>query len=108
MFTRLANSGLARFWPVQPGHIARGLHGAGPHRPYSNDNLPGFRPPAVTGKRRSPTPALACHWFLRDGRLQCCWHPVTNDARTGDSEGEHPLPGAARSPTRSPCFALVG
>jgi hypothetical protein len=55
---------------------------------HSNDNLPGFRRPAEAGKRRSPTPALACHWFNRDGRLECHWQAETSDAPTGTSD-EH-------------------
>jgi hypothetical protein len=43
---------------------------------HSNDNLPGRRRPA--GERRSPPPALACHWSLNDsdGRLECRWETV--------------------------------
>jgi hypothetical protein len=64
MFTRLAKSGLAKFRLVQPRRSAPGLHETKfSNRPYCNDNLPGFRRPAVVGKRRSPTPALACHWI---------------------------------------------
>jgi hypothetical protein len=49
MFTRLAKSGLVKFWPVQPQRIAQGLHRAELfNRSYSNDNLPGFRRPAAT------------------------------------------------------------
>jgi hypothetical protein len=80
MFTRLAKSGLAKFRLVQPRRIAPGLHEAGlSNRTYSNDNLSGFRRPAVVGKRRSPTPALACHWLDRDGRLECHWQVETSD-----------------------------
>jgi hypothetical protein len=109
MFTRLAKSGLARLWPIQPGRIAPIPREAGLHRPYSNDNLPGFRLPAGTGTRRSPTPALACHWVDRNGRLECCWHPVTGDAPAGGFDEEHPLPGrvVGRPPVRSRCLALV-
>src|SRR5258708_34049374 len=73
--TRLARSGLAKLWPVQPRHIAARLHEIRLfHRPYSNDNLPGLRHPK--GQRRVPSPALTCHWLDRNGRLECCWHPV--------------------------------
>jgi hypothetical protein len=64
MFTRLA-----KFRPFEPSQvIPRGTKAA-----YSNDNLPGRRRPA--GERRSPPPALACHWHLNesDGRLECHW-----------------------------------
>jgi hypothetical protein len=85
MFTRLAKSGLVRFWPVQPRRVAPGLHAAGlSNRVYCNDNLPGFRRPAAAGKRRSPTPALACHWFNRNGRLECRWQ--TEPAVPAESE----------------------
>ena len=47
MFTRLAKSGLARFWPVQPQPVAPGLRRATPpNTTCSNGNLPGFRRPA--------------------------------------------------------------
>jgi hypothetical protein len=45
---------------------------------HSNDNLPGFRRPAAMGKRRAPTPVLACHWFNRNGRLECRWQIETS------------------------------
>jgi len=75
MFTRLAKSRLADLTlgglrPLQPRRIA--LRGAGffDDTP-SNDNLPGLRRPK--GQRRTPSPALACHWFERNGRLECRW-----------------------------------
>jgi hypothetical protein len=97
MFTRLAKSGLASLGLVksrlvQPQSIAPApLRAAGlSNNTYSNDNLPGFRRPAAAGKRRSPTPALACHWFDRDGRLECRWRPGSNDAPTGSfNDHEH-------------------
>jgi hypothetical protein len=81
MFTRLAKSGLASLGLVkprliQPQPIARAVGLS--NRTYSNDNLPGFRRPAAAGKRRSPTPALTCHWFTHDGRLECSWHVEAN------------------------------
>jgi hypothetical protein len=75
MFKRLAKS-----WLAQSRRAAPGLRPAITH---CNDNLPGFRRPAAAGKRRAPTPALACHWLHRDGRLECCWHLKTDDAPTG-------------------------
>src|ERR1700687_1255289 len=88
MFRRLAKSGLVKFWPVQPQRITPWLHEAGlSHRTYSNDNLPGFRHPAAAGKRRFPTPALACHWFYRNGRLECRWQ-VADEAPIADA-AEH-------------------
>jgi len=112
MFTRLAKSGLVKFRLVQPRRIAPGPHEAGlSNRTYSNDNLPGFRRPAVMGKRRSPSPALACHWFDRNGRLECRWHRETDDAPTsGFDEQEHSTQGRAfaRSPIRSRGLTLAG
>ena len=75
MFKRLAKSRLADlkrggFRPLQPRRVA--LRGAGFfNETHSNDNLPGFRHPK--GRRRIPTPALACHWIDRNGRLKCRW-----------------------------------
>jgi len=48
---------------------------------HSNDNLPGLRRPK--GQRRIPTPALVCHWFNRNGRLEC--------RRQAESNGDVPL-----------------
>jgi hypothetical protein len=89
MFKRLAKSGLAKFGLVQPQRIAPGLNEVGlSNRPCSNDNLPKFRRPAVAGRRRSPTAALACHWFDRNGRLECRWHAEPNgDTLIGDFDG---------------------
>jgi hypothetical protein len=80
MFTRLAKFRFVQPWRIAPGPceamfskdmVSRNMH--------SNDNLPGFRRPAATGKRRSPSPALACHWFDRNGRLECGWLAGPND-----------------------------
>jgi hypothetical protein len=101
MFKRLAKSGLVKFWPVQPQPTAQGLHRAElSNRTYSNDNLPGFRHPAAAGKRRSPTPALACHWFYRDGRLECRWQVADEAPAGGFDERRHSTRGraAGRSP----------
>jgi hypothetical protein len=92
MFTRLAKFRLVQPWRTALGPreamfskdmFSRNMH--------SNDNLPGFRRPAATGKRRSPSPALACHWFDRNGRLECRWLAEPNDgAPLGDVvEHEH-------------------
>jgi hypothetical protein len=87
MFTRLAKFRLVQPWRIAPGPrpavFSRDMR--------SNDNLPGFRRPAATGKRRSPSPALACHWFDRNGRLECRWLAEPNDdALLGDVvEHEH-------------------
>jgi hypothetical protein len=68
MFKRLAKFGL-----LEPRGIAPGLQEAMP----ANDNLLGFRRPG--GERRIPSPALACHWFDHNGRLECRWLAETND-----------------------------
>ena len=87
MFKRLAKSRLADlkrggFRPLPPRRVA--LRGAGFFNDtHSNDNLPGFRRPK--GQRRIPTPALVCHWFNRDGRLECRWQAEPgDDAPLGD------------------------
>lgn len=78
MFT-LAKSRLVGFRFMQPRRIAPRLCELVFHEDilsknsHSNDNLPGFRHPAAKGKRGSPPPALACHWFTHNGRLECCW-----------------------------------
>src|ERR1700676_4767218 len=86
MFTRLAKFRLVRPWRIAPGpREAMSSRGMFSRDMHSNDNLPGFRRPAATGKRRSPSPALACHWFDRNGRLECCWLAEPNDdAPLGD------------------------
>jgi hypothetical protein len=80
---------LAEFRPVQLRRIAPGPCQALTHR---NDNLPGRRRPATAGKRRSPTLALACHWFDRDGRLECRWQGESGDDATS-ADGEHRMAG---------------
>jgi hypothetical protein len=82
MFTRLAKSGLARFRPAWPQVLAPRPHQAGVAA-FANDNLPGARRPAASGKRRSPTPVLVCHWLDRDGRLECRWQ--------ADPDGDAPI-----------------
>jgi len=75
MFKRLAKPRLAAFEfrvfrPLKSRRV--GLRRTGFFNDIpSNDNLPGLRRPK--GQRRIPTPALACHWFNRNGRLECRW-----------------------------------
>ena len=94
MFTRLAKFRLVQPWRIAPGPreavFSKDMFSAGvfPRDMHSNDNLPGFRRPAATGKRRSPSPALACHWFNCNGRLECRWQAETSDAPTDDFD-EH-------------------
>jgi hypothetical protein len=59
---------VATFRALTARRIAPGPIGAA----HSNDNLPGFRRPAG-GQRLRPKLALACHWYLIDGRLECRW-----------------------------------
>jgi hypothetical protein len=94
MFKTLAKSGLAKFWPVQPQRIALGPHEVGlSNATHSNDNLPGFRRPK--GQRRIPSPALACRWIDRNGRLECRWRAEPRgDAPIGDFD-EHGTLGRA-------------
>jgi hypothetical protein len=104
MFKRLAKSGLVdfqiadfrlgRFRPLQLRHLA--LRGAGlVDDTHSNDNLPGLRRPK--GRRRIPSPALACHWINRNGRLECRWQVEPNgDAAIGDFDEYRTLSRAPR------------
>jgi hypothetical protein len=76
---------------------------------HSNDNLPGFRRPAATGKRRPPSPALACHWFGRKGRLECRWRPENNgvvDARGHTTMGH--VSGLSSKQPRGRSVTLAG
>jgi hypothetical protein len=83
---RLAAFGLADFKrggfrPLQRRAVLRGA-GFFNETP-SNDNLPGVRHPK--GRRRIPSPALACHWVDRNGRLECRWQAASDgDAPIGD------------------------
>jgi hypothetical protein len=103
MFERLAEFRLVRARRIAPGP-------RGAIMPC-NDNLPGFRRPAEAGQRRSPTPVLACHWFDRNGRLECRWQAETGDAPT-DAIDEHQATGRSRgrlSMLRRGCsMALTG
>jgi hypothetical protein len=85
--SRLAVFGLADvkrggFRPLLPPRAV--LRGAGFFNEIpSNDNLPGLRHPK--GRRRIPSPALACHWVDRNGRLECHWQAASDgDAPIGD------------------------
>src|ERR1700680_3273485 len=115
MFTRLAKFRLVQPWRTAPGPreavFSKDMFSASvfPRDMHSNDNLPGFRRPAAAGKRRSPSPALACHWIDRDGRLECCWHFETTP-RGGFDAPQQSAPDSAceRSTLRSPNLALAG
>src|ERR1700730_15216218 len=98
MFKRLAKSRLADFKfggfrPLQ--RVA--LRGAGFfNETLSNDNLPGLRRPK--GQRRIPTPALVCHWFDRNGRLECRWQAEPNGDAPLSDFGEHGATGRTLRP----------
>jgi len=98
MFTRLAKSGLAKFWPVEPRHIVPRPHLADLPT-HCNDNLPGFRQPAAAGKRRAPTLAVVCHWVNRDGRLECRWQ--------AEPDGDAPIAGFEERSAKSRNSAIL-
>jgi hypothetical protein len=89
---RLADFRLGGFGPLQPRRVA--LRGAGFfNESPSNDNLPGLRRPK--GQRRIPTPALVCHWFSRNGRLECRWQAESNGDAPLSDFAEHRTTGRA-------------
>ena len=84
MFTGLAKFRFVQSWRIAPGPceamFSKGMFSRDMH---SNDNLPGLRRPK--GRRRIPSPALACHWVDRNGRLECHWQAAPDgDAPIGD------------------------
>src|ERR1700738_2433513 len=104
MFTRLAKFRLVQPWRIAPGPretvFSKDMFSAGVFSRdiHSNDNLPGFRRPAATGKRRSPSPALACHWFDRNGRLECRWlGEIKEYAPLGDVDDHESRPAGRAS-----------
>ena len=102
MFKTLAKSRLVDltfggFRPRESRRIALRAAGFANVSP-SNDNLPGFRRPK--GQRRIPTPALVCHWFDRNGRLECRWQAEPNGDAPLSDFGEHGATG--RTPGLSP------
>jgi hypothetical protein len=85
MFTKLAEFRLVQSRRPAPG--PRQAITQSQALTHSNDNLPGLRRPK--GRRRIPTPALACHWIDHNGRLECRWQAEPNgDAPLGDFD-EH-------------------
>ena len=111
MFKKLAKSRLADFSVGGFGNLRR----AAPRRTGffnqtpANDNLPGLRRPR--GQRRIPTPALACHWFDRNGRLECRWQaepdgdaPITGEHGTIDRASS----GLSSMQPRGRSLALAG
>jgi hypothetical protein len=114
MFKRLAKSSLTDFRlagfslggvrPLKPRRIA--LRRAGFVDTHSNDNLSGLR--RLKGQRRIPSPALACHWINRDGRLECRWQVEPNgDVPIGDFD-EHGAFGQSPMQPRGRRLALAG
>jgi hypothetical protein len=102
MFKRLAEFRLVQSRRTAPGPREAIIH--------PNDNLPGFRRPAATGQRRPPSPALACLWFNRKGRLECRWQVEMDDVPIDDfDEHKHCTTAgvSGRSSIRSPVLALI-
>ena len=98
---RFANFRFGELRSLQPRRVS--LRGAGffidthSNDTHSNDNLPGLRRPK--GQRRIPSPALACHWFNHNGRLECRWQvEPSGDAPIGDFD-EHATMGSASGPS---------
>jgi len=94
--------------------LSRGaLHAAGPGfstKPIPMTTFRGLRRPK--GQRRIPTPALVCHWFNRNGRLECRWQAEpSGDAPISDFD-EHGTMGRASGPSsmqpRGRGLALAG
>jgi len=94
MVKTLAKFGLAKFLPVQLQRIAPGLHEVRLSKAtHANDNLPGFRRPK--DQRRIPSPALVCHWFNRNGRLECRWRSEPSGAAPISDHDQHGAMGRA-------------
>src|ERR1700681_1944812 len=105
MFTRLAVSALVKFSLAQSRRIAPGPRQAFTH---CNDNLSGLRRPAAAGRRRSPPPVLACHWFDRNGRLECRWQVETSkDAPIADVDEHRTTIGPSGTGFGSSCATLL-
>jgi hypothetical protein len=82
MFKKLAKSGLMDFSVGgfrKPWRVATHRAGLFNQAP-ANDNFPGRCRP--TGRRRIAPPMLACHWLIRNGRLECRWQ--ADDAPIAD------------------------
>ena len=90
MFTGLAKFRFVQSWRIAPGPceamFSKGMFSRDMH---SNDNLLGFSRPGA--ERRIPSPALACHWFNRNGRLECRWQAETIDDAPLGGVDEHEL-----------------
>src|SRR6202011_2694865 len=102
MFTRLAKFRLVQPWRIAPepreAMFSKDMFSKVMH---SNDNLPGFRRPAATGKRRSPSPALACPSFDRNALLECRWLTETNDHCAIGDVDEHKHRATVRASVQS-------
>ena len=81
---------LAKFRPLETWRIAPGTRAA----VHSNDNRAGFRHPSGSRHPR-PNRALACHWYLIDGQLECRWDFEAPDGAPFDDF--EPLPGTSRA-----------
>lgn len=101
---RLVGFRLRGFRSLEPLRVA--LRGAGFVDTPSNDNLSGLRHPK--GRRRIPSPALACHWINRHGRLECRWQvEPSGDLPIGDFD-EHGAFGQPPMQPRGRRLALAG
>ena len=81
---------VAKVRPLETWRMLRGTRAA----VHSNDNLRGFRHPAASRHPR-PNPALACHWHLIDGHLECRWDIETPDGAPIDNSRSQSKAGRA-------------
>ena len=83
MFTRIA-----KFRRLEPRQLVPNWFESA----HANDNPRGRRRPA--GQRRSPPPALACHWVLAgEGRLECRWRVESFDEMSAEDADGGQIPG---------------
>jgi hypothetical protein len=89
MFKKLAKSRLVDFSvdgfrkPWRAASRRARFFNQAPAQTPANDNFSGLRRPM--GRRRIASPALACHWLDRNGRLQCRWQAeASGDPPTAD------------------------
>jgi len=88
---------IATFRALEARRIAPGPIGA----VHSNDNLPGIRRLA-DGRRARPKLALACHWYLIGGGLECRWEVARPDGTPIAGFEPQPEAGRAFGPLAAP------
>jgi hypothetical protein len=88
MFKKIATFEALQAWRIAPGPIGAA---------HSNYNLPEFRRPA-DGRCARPKLALACHWYLIGGRLECRWDIGTPDGTPMADFEPQPAAGRAVGP----------